>query len=76
MATGALHLDCAKRAIAQVGQWNSEEKIPLAGFNLGKFVRATAQANGVEVASYSAGVVEAVSGKSGSGDGGRSRSAK
>ncbi len=25
---------------AQVGEWNSEVKIPLAGFNLGKFVRA------------------------------------
>jgi hypothetical protein len=43
----------------QTGQWSSEEKIPLAGFNLGKFVRASAQADGVEVASYSAGVVEA-----------------
>ena len=43
---------------AEVGRWNSAEKIPMAGFNLGKFVKATAQANGVEVASYSAGVVE------------------
>jgi hypothetical protein len=43
---------------AQVGEWRSEEKIPLAGFNLGKFVRAAVQADGVEVASYSAGVVE------------------
>lgn len=44
---------------AQAGEWRSEEKIPLAGFNLGKFVRATAQTEGVEIASYSAGVVEA-----------------
>jgi hypothetical protein len=43
---------------AEVGNWSSEEKIPLAGFNLGRFVRATAQIDGVEVASYSAGVVE------------------
>ena len=42
----------------QVGQWSSEEKIPLAGFNLGKFARASAEADGVEVASYSAGVIE------------------
>jgi len=42
----------------QVGEWNSEEKIPVAGFNLGKFVRAQEQWDGVEVASYSAGVVE------------------
>jgi len=42
----------------KVGQWNSEEKIPLAGFNLGRFVRAEAHSGGIEVASYSAGVVE------------------
>ncbi len=40
------------------GEWSSDGKIPLAGFNLGKFVRSSAQADGVEVASYSAGVVE------------------
>lgn len=43
---------------ALVGEWRSEQKIPLAGFNLGKFVQAVANAGGVEVASYSAGVVE------------------
>jgi hypothetical protein len=43
---------------AQVGEWSSDEKIPLAGFNLGKFVRASAQMDGIEVASYSTGVVE------------------
>ena len=42
----------------QIGEWSSEGKIPLAGFNLGKFVRASAQTDGIEVASYSAGVVE------------------
>jgi len=42
----------------QIGEWSSEGKIPLAGFNLGKFVRASAQTDGVEVTSYSAGVVE------------------
>ncbi len=41
-----------------VGEWSSEGKIPLAGFNLGKFVRASAQTDGVKVASYTAGVVE------------------
>lgn len=43
----------------QAGQWSSEGKIPVAGFNLGKFVRTSVQADGVEVASYSSGVVEA-----------------
>jgi hypothetical protein len=43
---------------AQIGEWSSEERIPLAGFNLGKFARASAQAGGIEVASYSTGVVE------------------
>ncbi len=41
-----------------VGEWTSEGNIPLAGFNLGKFVRATAQAEGITIASYTAGVVE------------------
>ncbi len=44
--------------IEETGEWSSEQKIPVAGFNLGKFVKATAQADGIEVASYSAGVVE------------------
>jgi len=43
---------------SQVGEWNLEEKIPLVGFNLGKFVRASTETDGIEVASYSAGVVE------------------
>jgi len=40
------------------GEWNSEGKIPLAGFNLGKFSKAVARTDGIEVASYSSGVVE------------------
>lgn len=40
------------------GEWSSEGKIPLAGFNLGKFAKAVAKTDGIEVASYSAGVVE------------------
>jgi len=40
------------------GEWTSEGKIPLAGFNLGKFARASVEVDGIEVASYSAGVVE------------------
>jgi hypothetical protein len=57
VATGQL-TSMHEEGNAQVGTWSSEQKIPLAGFNLGKFVRATAQTDGVEVASYSAGVVE------------------
>lgn len=42
----------------QVGEWRSEQGIPLAGFNLGKFEQATAHAGAVEVSSYSTGEVE------------------
>jgi len=42
----------------QVCEWNLDEKIPLAGFNLGKFVRASTETDGIKVASYSSGVVE------------------
>jgi hypothetical protein len=42
----------------QVGHWSSEERIPIAGFNLGQFQRAAAQTDGIEVASYSAGIFE------------------
>jgi len=43
---------------ANVGEWHSDGKIPIAGFNLGKFVRASAQMDGITIASYTAGVVE------------------
>jgi hypothetical protein len=37
---------------AQVGRWVSERPIPVAGFNLGKYVRASAQAGNVHVETY------------------------
>jgi hypothetical protein len=36
----------------QVGHWVSERPIPIAGFDLGKYVRATAQAGSVHVETY------------------------
>jgi hypothetical protein len=36
----------------QVGRWVSERPIPIAGFDLGKYVRATAQAGDVQVETY------------------------
>jgi len=42
----------------ELAQWSSEVNIPLAGFNLGKFERASAQTGSAEVASYTTGVVE------------------
>jgi hypothetical protein len=36
----------------QVGHWISERPIPIAGFDLGKYVRATAQAGSVHVETY------------------------
>jgi hypothetical protein len=42
----------------QVAHWVSERPIPVAGFNLGKYVRGTAQAGNVLVESYATGGVE------------------
>jgi hypothetical protein len=42
----------------QVGRWTSERPIPLAGFNLGQYVRATARAGNIEVDTYAASGVE------------------
>jgi hypothetical protein len=42
----------------QAGRWVAEQRIPLAGFNLGRFQRAVVESGGAEVASYSAGVFE------------------
>ena len=36
----------------QVGHWISERPIPIAGFDLGKYVKATAQAGSVHVETY------------------------
>jgi len=37
-----------------VGHWVSEQPIPLAGFNLGEYVRSTAKAGNIEVDTYAA----------------------
>ncbi len=42
----------------QVGRWVSERPIPVAGFNLGKYVRAEAKAGSVEVDAYATRQVE------------------
>jgi hypothetical protein len=42
----------------QVGRWVSERPMPVAGFNLGKYVRGTAQAGSVTVETYATGGVE------------------
>jgi hypothetical protein len=42
----------------QVGRWVSERPIPVAGFDLGKYVRGTAQAGNVHVETYATAGVE------------------
>jgi hypothetical protein len=42
----------------QAGRWISERPIPVAGFNLGKYVRGTAQAGNVTVEAYATSGVE------------------
>jgi len=42
----------------QVGRWVSERPIPVAGFNLGKYIRGAAKAGSVTVETYATGVVE------------------
>jgi hypothetical protein len=42
----------------QVARWVSERPIPVAGFNLGKYVRGSAQAGNVTVETYATSVVE------------------
>ena len=55
----AQHGPFEKRAGDRVGRWISERPIPVAGFNLGKYQRATAQAGDVTVEAYATSVVEA-----------------
>jgi len=43
----------------QVSHWQTERPIPLAGFNMGRYVRAVARAGKVEVQTYAAGVEHA-----------------
>ena len=42
----------------QVGRWVSERPIPVAGFNLGKYIRAEARAGNVTIDAYATGGVE------------------
>ena len=42
----------------EVGRWVSERPLPVAGFNLGKYVRAVAQAGNVTVETYATAIVE------------------
>jgi hypothetical protein len=42
----------------QIAHWVTERKIPVAGFNLGKYARAVTQAAGVDVEAYATGNVE------------------
>ena len=37
-----------------MGHWVSEQPIPIAGFNLGEYVRSTAEAGTIEVDAYAA----------------------
>jgi hypothetical protein len=46
------------KAEEQVSRWVSERPIPLAGFNLGRYSHAKAQAGGVSVTAYAASSVE------------------
>jgi len=46
------------KSTEQVSRWISDRQIPVAGFNLGKYKRATARAGNVAVESYGAAVVE------------------
>jgi len=48
-----------QRAGDRVSRWVSERPIPVAGFNLGKYQRAVAQAGNVSVEAYATSVVEA-----------------
>jgi hypothetical protein len=45
-------------SVEQVGRWVSERPMPVAGFNLGKYVRGTAQAGNVTVETYATSGVE------------------
>jgi len=47
-----------KRADDRVSRWISERPVPVAGFNLGKYQRAVAQAGNVRVEAYATSVVE------------------
>ena len=49
----------AATAGEQVSRWVSERPIPLAGFNLGQYVRASAKAGNIEVDTYAAGMESA-----------------
>lgn len=52
------HVATPRTAGEQTTHWISERPIPLAGFNLGKYVRASVQAGNVSVETYATGGVE------------------
>ena len=48
----------AERVAEKVSRWTSERPIPVAGFNLGKYIRADAKAGNITVEAYGTKVVE------------------
>jgi hypothetical protein len=57
-AATAMQSETQNTGTEQVGRWTSERPIPVAGFNLGKYVRADAQAGNVTVETYATAGVE------------------
>ncbi len=58
VATGRPVPTAASSAVEQTSRWTSDRPIPVAGFNLGRYKRATAHAGNVLVESYGAAAVE------------------
>jgi Peptidase family M1 domain len=58
VATGKPVPSAAPSATEQTSRWTSDRPIPVAGFNLGRYKRATAHAGNVLVESYGAAAVE------------------
>lgn len=58
VATGKPAPVAGSREAEQIGRWVSERPIPVAGFDLGKYVRGTAQAGNVLVEAYATSGVE------------------
>lgn len=57
VATGR-QVSLQQDGVQSVGHWASDGPIPIAGFNLGRYVRSTAKAGEVEVSSYASRGVE------------------
>jgi len=58
VATGK-RVSLEKQGAETVGHWISDGEIPIAGFNLGRYIESSATAGGVEVHSYATRSVEA-----------------